>query len=247
MRSIAGAIGWCAFDYNTHREFGSGDRICYHGVMDIFRLPKFAADFYAAQGVKAPFVRAATFWTLGDRSASGVDPLYVNSNCDEIDVFLGDEHFGHFLPDHEHFPNLPHPPFLVTGLANAAVWAEHYRDLRIVCSQNGQPAAEQRMEAGTIPRHLTLTADDDELHADGADMTRLVFKITDKYGNRLPFSFAVVSFEIEGPGELVGTNPFPLAGGQAAIYVKASKTSGVVTVRATTPRLAPAEVRITIS
>ncbi|HEX2621879.1 MAG TPA: glycoside hydrolase family 2 TIM barrel-domain containing protein, partial [Phototrophicaceae bacterium] len=30
---VAGAIGWCAFDYNTHQEFGAGDRICYHGVM----------------------------------------------------------------------------------------------------------------------------------------------------------------------------------------------------------------------
>src|SRR5580704_13499002 len=28
----AGGIGWCAFDYNTHGNFGSGDRICYHGV-----------------------------------------------------------------------------------------------------------------------------------------------------------------------------------------------------------------------
>ena len=33
----AGGIGWCAFDYNTHGDFGSGDRICYHGVTDIFR------------------------------------------------------------------------------------------------------------------------------------------------------------------------------------------------------------------
>ena len=32
----AGGIGWCAFDYNTHGNFGSGDRICYHGVTDIF-------------------------------------------------------------------------------------------------------------------------------------------------------------------------------------------------------------------
>jgi beta-galactosidase len=31
---VAGALGWCAFDYHTHREFGSGDRICYHGVME---------------------------------------------------------------------------------------------------------------------------------------------------------------------------------------------------------------------
>ena len=36
----AGGLGWCAFDYNTHDEFGSGDHICYHGVFDIFRIPK---------------------------------------------------------------------------------------------------------------------------------------------------------------------------------------------------------------
>ena len=41
---IAGSFGWCMFDYNTHKDFGSGDRICYHGVMDMFRNPKLAAS-----------------------------------------------------------------------------------------------------------------------------------------------------------------------------------------------------------
>jgi beta-galactosidase len=40
---IAGSFGWCMFDYNTHKDFGSGDRVCYHGVMDYFRNPKLAA------------------------------------------------------------------------------------------------------------------------------------------------------------------------------------------------------------
>ncbi|MCA9956967.1 MAG: glycoside hydrolase family 2 protein, partial [Anaerolineales bacterium] len=56
---IAGAIGWCAFDYATHIEFGSGDRICYHGVMDIFRLPKFAAYLYETQVDNPPLIRVA--------------------------------------------------------------------------------------------------------------------------------------------------------------------------------------------
>ena len=30
---IAGSFGWCMFDYNTHKDFGSGDRICYHGYV----------------------------------------------------------------------------------------------------------------------------------------------------------------------------------------------------------------------
>ena len=35
----AGCFGWCMFDYPTHKDFGSGDRVCYHGVMDAFRNP----------------------------------------------------------------------------------------------------------------------------------------------------------------------------------------------------------------
>jgi beta-galactosidase len=46
---LCGAIGWCAFDYNTHKDFGSGDHICYHGVADIYRNPKAAAFAYASQ------------------------------------------------------------------------------------------------------------------------------------------------------------------------------------------------------
>ena len=44
-----GCIGWCMFDYATHKDFGAGDRICYHGVMDSFRNPKLAAAVYASQ------------------------------------------------------------------------------------------------------------------------------------------------------------------------------------------------------
>jgi beta-galactosidase len=83
-----------------------------------------------------------------------------------------------------------------------------------------------------VPAQLILTADDAELHADGADMTRIAFKLADKYGNRLPFSNAVIGFELEGDADLIGENPFPLVGGQAALYLKARRTPGAVTVRA---------------
>lgn len=49
---IAGAIGWCAFDYNTHKDFGSGDRLCHHGVMDMFREPKFRGFGLPAKAIQ---------------------------------------------------------------------------------------------------------------------------------------------------------------------------------------------------
>ena len=138
MRNVAGAIGWCAFDYNTHMNFGSGDRICYHGVMDIFRLPKFAAYFYATQLIDKPVVHIASFFTPGDRSVGGIDPFYVYSNCDEVELFFGDESYGRFQPDREHFPNLPHPPFLIAGFAHANMWSEARQVLRVVGYKDGQ-------------------------------------------------------------------------------------------------------------
>ena len=46
----SGALDWVAFDYNTHVRLGILHRLtCYHGVSDIFRIPKFAASVCASQ------------------------------------------------------------------------------------------------------------------------------------------------------------------------------------------------------
>lgn len=78
-------------------------------------------------------------------------------------------------------------------------------------------------------------------------MTRLVFKIVDEYGNRLLYTNQCVSFEIGGPANLIGENPFALMGGQAALYVRARREPGTVTIRAATPRLEAATETINIT
>ncbi len=247
MDNVAGAIGWCAFDYNTHVEFGSGDRICYHGVMDIFRLPKYAAAFYGSQADPAQRVvlQPATLWAKGDRSEGGFEPTWVFTNCDEIQVFVGDEELGRFGPDRETFPNLPHPPVKITGFKDFWGQKRHY-DLRVVGYVDGEQVAEHCIAADGLPHALELATDTDTLAADGADMTRLIVRIVDRYGNRLPFTQSVITFEIDGPADLIGENPFALMGGQGALFVKARHESGVVNVRATTARLDPAAVTLRI-
>ena len=71
-KGTAGAIGWCAFDYNTHKDFGSGDRICYHGVLDMFRIPKYAAALYSSQKDVADGIvlEAASIFAKGERDAA---------------------------------------------------------------------------------------------------------------------------------------------------------------------------------
>ena len=244
---VSGAIGWCAFDYNTHLDFGSGDRICYHGVMDLFRQPKWAGYFYKSQ--KAPedeiVLQVASFWTMGDRAGGGNDPLYILTNCERIAVYIGEELIGEYEPTEEEFPNLEHPPIKVSGLG--LHWGKQFAQLRVVGYHNSEPVVEQMISADGIPKKLICIADHSELKADGIDMTWLVFKITDEFGNRLPNASQVVQFEvIEGDVEIIGENPFALVGGQAALLIRAGKQPGQAVIRASTPRLEAVEVVITL-
>jgi beta-galactosidase len=243
---VSGAIGWCAFDYNTHVEFGAGDRICYHGVMDIFRLPKFAAYFYASQQSPSQRVvlQAATQWKLGDVKEGLIEPITVFSNCDTIEAYLGDEKKGTFKPDSAQY-NLTHPPFTLTDLG--AILAHPYGDLKLVGYINGEKVAEQIIASDSMPKQVLLKADDSELHADGSDMTRVSFFVADKYGNTLPYALSVVYLSIEGDGDLIGQNPFPLVGGQGAVYVKAGTKTSTLTITAKVDRLPEARVNIQVS
>jgi len=245
---VAGAIGWCAFDYHTHKEFGSGDRVCHHGVMDLYRLPKFAAYFYRSQKPLADEIvlQAATNWTMGDRSGGGNNPLVVFSNCEEIEVCVGQQSLGRFRPDVEVYPHLPHPPFVVRWPNPYNPWGMGVEDLTVRGFVDGACVAEQKIAADHLPAQLCVWAHTSELVADGADMARIAVQIVDRYGNVLPYQMSPVWLSLEGDAELIGENPLILVGGQGACFVRARHSAGTITLTAQTDGLAPVAVALQI-
>jgi beta-galactosidase len=243
-QKIAGGIGWCAFDYNTSLDFGSGDRICYHGVMDIFRQPKIAAGFYAAHADPATKIvlEPATYWKMGDKAGGGVEPLVIFSNCDEIEIFVGSKSRGRWKPDREKYSNLARPPFVATGLS--AGWGMDWEPLELRGYIGGKHVITRKISHDGQPARLEMTADDPKIVADAADMTRVGLRIVDEFGNVLPFAMQPVTLKVSGPGELVGDNPFPMPGGRGAVYVRSTRKTGVITVLAETARLKPQKVTI---
>ena len=110
---ISAAIGWCAFDYNTHADFGSGDEVCYHGLFDIHRNPKPAAYAYRMQTAKEPFLYFARPLVPGDTDDALIKHVYLFTNCDYVKFYRGDSFIGTFYPDKEDYPALPHPPIVL--------------------------------------------------------------------------------------------------------------------------------------
>ncbi len=78
------------FDYQTHKDFGSGDRICYHGVLDSFRNPKLAAAVYASQGDADPVLAVSSSMDIGDNPAGQLGTAYVFSNAQQVKLYKND-------------------------------------------------------------------------------------------------------------------------------------------------------------
>jgi beta-galactosidase len=230
----AGGIGWCAFDYNTHSEFGSGDRICYHGVTDIFREPKPAAGFYKSQCDPSEEVvlEPAFHWAAGDESV-GFTKAMVCSNCDHLKFYVNGTLVDEVDPDRKQFPHLRFAPFT----ADIAKRESNWGDLRIEGYLQGKLVITRQFSSKGTDQKFEILPDDTQLQGDGADTTRVVLRVTDEFGNIRPFANDAINFELEGPGEIIGDNPFALVGGTGAIWIRAKEQSGTVQLTATHPVL----------
>lgn len=110
---IIGVLGYSFTDYNTHANFGSSDKICYSGVMDLFRNPKYVQSAYKSQLFNDVVMELATNGSSGDYLNAKQDKMYIFTNCEYVKMFKNDNFVETFYPDKKTFPNLPHPPIIV--------------------------------------------------------------------------------------------------------------------------------------
>lgn len=245
---ISGAFGWCAFDYNTHYDFGSGDRICYHGVMDMFRIPKFAAHFYGSQvdpRVK-PVLEPATRWTWGDRSIGGVLPLVIFTNCDKVRIKLHGHDVGEFYPAWARYPGVPYPPVIIEKV-ELGNWGVQWFEGEFIGIVDGKEVITKKFTPAPVPSKLVIAPDDLELEADGMDATRVVFTVVDQVGNPLPYHTDAIEFQLEGPGTIIGPTKTALIGGAIATWVRTAQEEGVIRLRGVTTRLESLAIEIRVA
>jgi beta-galactosidase len=239
----AGGIGWCAFDYNTHANFCSSDRICYHGVADIFRISKPAAGFYMSQCDPSEEVvlEPAFDWSRGDRNES-FNIAMVCSNCDHLKIYIRERLVAEVDPGRQTFPHLKYPPFVANIRREINPWG----DLKLEGYIAGKKVITRILSGRGADRELQVEADDLELVGDGIDATRIVLKVTDEYGAVRPLANAAIALTVNGPAEIIGENPFALFGGVGAVWLKTKRQAGVVKLSATHHVLGTKSVQIVV-
>ncbi|GAA5019835.1 glycoside hydrolase family 2 protein [Actinopolymorpha pittospori] len=245
---FAGLLAWVGFDYEAN--MGNHHRgVKTSGLGDVFRVLKPGAAIYRSQvdPARRVVIEPAFTWNppefgqanaFGGRAegrlwSPGAEAM-ICSNCDRLEVYLGERHVASIAPDRERFPHLPYAPSFV----DLTLAETDDPELRIDGYLDGKLVGTRRFSGDRSGDSLALTPDETEILADGVDAVRVVLAVVDRYGEARGSSRAVVDLEVSGPGELIGDNPFDLddTGAVAAVWVRSvAGEPGRIIVRASTP------------
>ena len=239
----AGCFGWCMFDYATHRDFGSGDRICYHGVTDAFRNPKTAAALYASQGDESAVLEIGSPMAIGDYSATEVGTVYLFTNADKVLVYRDG------VLDREvsetPFKALPHGPMPFEAGVNdwggqSAVWRfDAVKDGEVVSSVTRSPSAELHIETDLSCIALT--------EGDKYDASAVRIQIKDKNGCTASYAQIPLKIEAEGPVRLLGPDIVTAEGGMTGVYIGTTGEKGAGSVKISSPGFESVTVRFIVN
>ncbi|MCY4101120.1 MAG: glycoside hydrolase family 2 protein, partial [Rhodobacteraceae bacterium] len=243
---ISGCIGWCFADYNTHKDFGAGDRICHHGVMDMYRNPKFASYVYSSQ--KSPLLQAVlkpvTHWARGERNIGGVLPLIILTNCDYVELRYGSELTAIEYPNRERFPNLPRPPVIFDhksfGEEEMGHWKKNWENVTFKGYVGDEEVITYSMVGNPVADRMDVVPDWRWLKSDENDETRIVVKALDQIGNTLPHFDDPLSISVSENGQLIGPDMINFRGGIATFWVRSTKKKGQLKINLKTPRFSNA-------
>ena len=231
----AGCFSWCMFDYPTHKDFGSGDRICYHGVMDAFRNPKPAAAFYASQQDEKPVLEVTSSMDIGDYPASVIGDVWLLTNADRVDLYKNDRFVASF--SETPFANLPHGPMPMKAENFISDWGDRVTEWRFDAVKDGKvvksvtKAANCALRLEATPSATLLT------EGDTYDMAAVRVRIVDKWGHTTPFVQPPLLFEVTGAAQLVGPAAATAEGGMGGTYIRTVGRAGKATLTIRCPGL----------
>lgn len=228
---------WDYADYGGFSNYG----ITRCGLVDMYRLPKFAYYFLQSQrdpnllmsGLDlGPMVYIANHW-----AASSPTTVRVYGNCEEVALSLNDTLVETRSPDPG--TNLSHPPFnFVLGAFTPGV-------LRADCRIGGISVTSFTRQTPGAAAALALRPEATTLRADSSDARLVFIDVLDANGTVVPADASTVTLTVSGPGTLVGPASLDMKGGQLATWVRGTRTSGRISVSASAPGLVSGSVDLT--
>jgi beta-galactosidase len=240
---LSGGFIWTGFDYRGEPSpYGWPNISSQYGIIDTCGFPKDSFFYFQAWWKPEPILHVFPHWNWPGLEGQEI-AVWVYSNLDRVELFLNGQSLGakEMKKDSHLAWNVKYAP--------GAIEARGYKD--------GKQVATAKRETAGRAAKLVLTADRQEISADGEDVAMFAVEVQDAQGRYMPLADNQVSFRVSGQGNVAGVgNGDPTSHesdkgssrkafcGLCMAVVQSKKAAGNITVEASSPGLTPASVTI---
>jgi beta-galactosidase len=262
---VIGEFVWVGYDYLGEIAF-PGLRGWNAGLADIAGFPKPEYYLRKCYWTEQPLVYIAVERSKGrkfdwsprdvvhswnwDKKINQPLKVYVYSNCEEAELFLNNRSLGKKEIDRD---------------SSFAVWDVSYRpgELKSAGYNKKRNVASDRIRTASATAGLLAVSYRKQITTGVEDAIIIEFSVLDKDGVRVPDAENEIALEMEGPGELLGSdngNQYDPAGikyvsrdhcrafeGRMTAIIRATGSKGSIKLKASSAGLSPCEISFAVA
>jgi len=187
---LAGGFAWTGFDYR-------GEPTPYHlpcisshfGIMDTCGFPKDNYFYYKTWWSGEPMLHLFPHWNWAGKEGQQVE-VWCYCNQESVELFLNGKSLGsQSVKKNGHL-----------------VWQVEYAPgvLEARASAGGSVVLTEKRETTGAAAKVILIPDRARIGADGEDVVVIVAKMVDAAGRLMPTAANSITFEVQGPGRILG-------------------------------------------
>lgn len=191
---VAGEFVWTGFDYIGEPTPYYQARSSYSGIIDLAGFKKDRFWLYQARWrPDLPMAHILPHWNWPDREGE-ITPVHVFTSGDEAELFVNGKSLGRKKMGESKYRLRWDDVEYAPG------------EVKVVAYRDGKKWAEDLVKTTGKPAALRLTADRENIGADGYDLSFVTAEVVDEKGNVVPDATNSISFSVQGAGEIVATD-----------------------------------------
>jgi len=221
----AGLFYWTGFDYRGETTPFEWPAISSQfGILDTCGFFKDSAYLLQSWWTDKPMVHLLPHWNWAGKEGQPID-VRVYSNADAVELFLNGKSLGRqTMPRNSHLE-----------------WKVAYEPGRLIArgyGSGGQEIASDTVDTTLAAAAVQLIPSAARIAADGASVSAITVRVNDAEGRMAPNAGNLVSFQLKGPGRIIGVGNGDPASHEADKYVESVRSVPVAEwrTRAIDPR-----------
>ncbi len=190
----AGSFRWTGHDYIGEAGYVHGGwpfKAFMGGAIDLANFEKDLYHLYRSQWTTAPMVHLLPHWTHPVTKPGTAIPVWVYSNCEEVELFFNGRSLGRIKPGSE-------------WDKMQCQWMVPWQpgELKAVGYKGGRTTVEQVVRTATAPANIALSVDGEPLAAEGRDIVQVRVTTQDADGDFHPYGENRSYFKVLGPARI---------------------------------------------